>query len=134
MAIAYSGQFRRRDLWAIERVASRVLGRGGVLRTTAGFLFATAVFMLLAVYSASGGFWNAATQWLFVALIPGAQFAYNAIAVYRAYSHDPLVGVPLRGVLSESGVEPARAMAPRVGIDSLCVGQRRPVLVLALNV
>lgn len=111
MKIAYSGRFSRRDLWAVERAASRVLGRGGVLRTTAGFLFATVVVILLAVYAASGGSWSAATQWLFVALIPAALFTFNAIGIYRAYSRDPVVGVPIRGVVSESGFEQSTPQA-----------------------
>jgi hypothetical protein len=103
MEITYSGRYRRRDLLAIDRAAARVLGKGSVLKTTAGFLLATVILILFAVFAASRGSSDGATQWLLVALIPAALSTFNIIAIHRVYSRHPLVGVPIHGVLSESG-------------------------------
>ena len=105
MEIMYSGRYRRRDLLAIDRAASRVLGKGSVLKTTVWFLLAAIILILLAVFAASRGSSDGATQWLLVALIPAALLTFNIIGIHRAYSRHPLVAVPIHGVLSESGFE-----------------------------
>jgi len=105
MEITYSGQFRRRDLLTIDRVASRVFGGGSVLKTTGYFLFAAAVLIVFAVFAAVRGSSDAATQWLLVALIPAALSTFNIIRIRRYYSSHPLVGVPIHGVVSESRFE-----------------------------